>query len=76
MIMGDCPYADCDGVHMISCAEKCPAFSHETCDDCGRTYWILHSRLLPEAFTEEEFAERYQLDEATRQITVRHPTPN
>lgn len=71
MIIGDCPYEGCSGAHMIPCAPKCPAFSRQVCEECGRPFWLLHSRVDPKAFTEEEFAARYEVDEATKVITER-----
>ncbi len=74
MIIGDCPYDGCDDCHMVPCADECPAFSRETCDTCGRIYWLRHSRMLPEAFTEEQFAAKYRVDEETKVISERKPT--
>lgn len=71
MIIGNCPYKDCDEPHMIPCADVCPAFSKETCLKCGNTYWILHSRMTPQAFTADEFEQRYEVDHATKKITDR-----
>jgi hypothetical protein len=69
MITGPCPYDGCTGVHMIPIAPKCPAFSKEICDECGREYWLYHSRVLPEVFTPEEFAKQFDVNEETKQIT-------
>jgi hypothetical protein len=70
MIIGPCPY-ECGESHMIPCAPKCPAFSKETCEGCGKQYWLKHSRIAPEAYTLEEFAEKYAVDDATKKITDR-----
>lgn len=69
MIIGDCPYEDCDDNHWIPCAEKTPCFGKEVCETCGREYWMLHSRILPKAFTLEQFTEKYDVDETTKRIT-------
>lgn len=62
MIIGECPYEDCHNVHMIPIADRCPAFSKETCDDCGREYWVIHSRINPEALTPAEFDARFVIE--------------
>jgi hypothetical protein len=67
MIIGPCPY--CDAPSMIPIAPKTPAFSKEECDNCGKEFWLLHSKWNPEKFTLEEFAEKYDVNEETRQIT-------
>lgn len=69
MIFGDCPYDECDGSHAIPSAEHTPAFSKEKCETCGRDYWLYHSRLVPKAYTLEDFAAKYNVDEETRNIT-------
>lgn len=69
MIFGDCPYEDCDGTHAIAGTEHTPAFSKETCDKCGRMYWMYHSRFEPQAYTPEDFAKKFVVDEETKNIT-------
>jgi hypothetical protein len=64
MIIGECPYDDCDDVHFISIAEKCPAVSDHVCDKCKRIYYIYHSRVDPGAFTEEDFKKHFIIDKA------------
>ena len=71
MITSECPYDDCKGYHMIPIAPRCPAFSKETCEDCGREYWMKHSRIDPEAMTPDEFDRRYIVDEYKRSIVNR-----
>lgn len=68
MIFGDCPYTDCDDCHMIECADVV-GWSRETCDGCGREWWLHHSRVNPEALTPEEFAREWVIDEATHTIS-------
>ena len=55
MIIGDCPYPDCGGDHWIPIADPAGQFERCTCEHCGRQYWLYHSRLIPEAFTLDEF---------------------
>ena len=69
MIIGGCPYSDCDELHLEGYEGPTPRFQHATCHGCHRTYWLLHSRIDPQAYTEADFAEQYVLDEATKQIS-------
>lgn len=32
---------------------KLPCFSKEICESCGKEYWLKHSRVNPEAYTEK-----------------------
>ena len=68
MIIGECPYEDCEGVSHIPCAERCPVFSREACESCGRTFWLLHSRVDPKAYTEQGFHEEYEVDFGTGRV--------
>ena len=72
MIIGDCPYEGCDDTHWIAMGDMC-GFSKQTCDACGKDYWLKHSRVLPEAFTLEEFNEKYVVDEENKSIELRNP---
>lgn len=73
MIIGQCPYQDCDGYHMIPVADgKLPIFEKLTCKDCHRKYWLLHSRINPQGFTLEEFAAEFDVNEETKVIKRRH----
>lgn len=71
MIIGPCPYENCTGSHMVPIAPKCPVFSKEICEECGREYWLYHSRFIPESLTPEEFVKRFDCNEETMQITDR-----
>lgn len=62
MIFGACPY--CDHSMMFDVPDKAPVLSHQTCDACGKTFWEFHSRVFPRAYTEEEFAAAFEIDEA------------
>jgi hypothetical protein len=69
MIMGECPYDDCDDFQMRILPEvDLPKFSKETCPGCGRRIWVLYSRVDPMIFTETGFSERYTVDEETKHI--------
>ena len=50
MILGDCPHC---GEHVMTPIGPAPCWSEETCDECGKTYWLKHSRLDPVAVTEK-----------------------
>ena len=50
MIFGECPH--CDGF-VINPIGPAPCWSKNTCEHCGKEYWLKHSRLDPEAFTEK-----------------------
>lgn len=69
MIIGPCPYSDCDELHMVPIGPRPPMMSRERCEGCGRTYWLRHSRIEPDALTEEEFATGFDVDHATKMIT-------
>lgn len=71
MIIGDCPYDGCTGSHMISIAPECPSFSKHKCEECGREFWLLHSRIAPYSYTLEGFAEQFVVDEEAREISRR-----
>ena len=73
MIMGACPYADCDEAFMIPIAERVPSFERWECDRCGRVIWTHHSRFDPWSLTEADFLAAYQIDEATKRITPTGP---
>jgi len=48
-----------------------PKFQKLTCKTCGRVVWLYHTRLVPEAYTEEAFLEEYEVDEETKMLTKR-----
>lgn len=68
--IGACPHTECgEVVWRILPNADLPAFSHEKCPECGNPVWMLYSRIDPKCYTEEQFAERYDVDHETRQIT-------
>jgi hypothetical protein len=70
MQMGECPYDDCNDFQMRILPDvPLPMMSKEKCPGCGRTIWIKYSRVDPLAFTEAQFAECYDIDEATKNVT-------
>lgn len=50
MIFGECPHCDKPVSTPIGPA---PCFSKERCHHCQKDYWLKHSRLNPEAYTEK-----------------------
>lgn len=73
MIFGDCPYDGCSGFHAIPCLA--PGWTKEKCETCGREFWLRHSRIDPEAYTLEGFAQKYAVDEIKKQIIELNPAP-
>lgn len=73
MNFGDCPYQECKGFISVAVPEKTPAFTKITCDECGRELWYRCSRIEPQAFTLDEFAAAYEVDEEKRTIKKREP---
>jgi len=68
---GGCPYEGCDGFFATALPERTPIYDKQTCKLCGRVVWLKLSRWDPEAYTEESFVARYQVDEATKKIRDR-----
>jgi len=50
MIMGECPHCNSSTWTPIGPA---PCYSEEKCESCGKTYWLLHSRIDPVAYAEK-----------------------
>lgn len=69
MIFGDCPYENCKGTHALASPEVTPKFGKETCEECKRQFWLYYSRFEPKAYTLEDFAKEFKVDEETRHIT-------
>lgn len=70
MIFGYCPYPDCDHAHAIPLLE---GRVHERlkCDKCGRVYWLLHSRIEPQAWTDEDFRRLHEVDDLGKRVRVK-----
>lgn len=66
MITGGCPY--CDQIVMNAMPDESPAFANPTCENCGKKYWLLCSRLDSKAYTEEDFLNEYEVNEVTKSI--------
>jgi len=71
MIIGGCPYDDCNAPLLIPIAEVTPRLERHECEDCGRVIWTYHSRWEPWSMTEAEFLAEYIVDEETRTIERR-----
>jgi hypothetical protein len=76
MIIGECPYDDCDGSHMIAIAPQCPALSKHECETCGKEFWMYHSRIDPAAYTLKGFEETFWINEETKEFGKRKEAEN
>lgn len=74
MIMGECPYCAEEMWNSIADGEL-PKFQKLKCEACGKTIWLYHSRMNPEAMTEDAFSQRWEVNEETKMIT-RRPVPS
>lgn len=70
MIMGACPYCDQHMMNPIA-GLPLPRFQKIKTECCGKTIWLLHSRVDPKAYTDEDFREEYEVNEETKSITKR-----
>ena len=68
MIFGEFPYNDCNQQMMNFICDNPPMFERLVCEKCGRVIWLYHSRIEPVAYGEEDFLEKYDLDETTKSI--------
>jgi hypothetical protein len=68
MIFGACPYCETSVANAFAGPGK---FEQIECDECRKVYWLRHSNIDPEAFTQDQFAERYEVDHASKQIIDR-----
>ena len=72
MIIGDCPYPDCDEyMHNPIADGELPQFQKLLCGKCNRTIWLYHSRFGPMAYTEEDFNKEFEVDEVAKSINRR-----
>ena len=71
MIIGECPYDDCNGSMFNPIAEIVPSFQKLECKRCNRAVWLFHSRIMPVAYTEAEFHEEFEVDEENYSIKRR-----
>lgn len=74
MQIGECPHDGCDDVQMRRLPDRpLPALSKETCPGCGGDIWLYYSRVDPSAFTPEQFAEHFEINEATKSVSIKKP---
>lgn len=59
MIFGKCPY--CDG-NISNPIGDPPCWSFPSCEHCGKTYALFHSRIHPVAMTKEDFDKDYVIE--------------
>jgi predicted RNA-binding Zn-ribbon protein involved in translation (DUF1610 family) len=48
--------------------DQTPKYLPENCPHCGVKVWHVLSRVTPESFTEDEFLQRYEVDEASHAV--------
>jgi hypothetical protein len=70
MIIGACPYPDCDEPFMLPIASGA-RFEKWNCEKCGRVIWTCHSRFDPWSMTEADFHAHYEVNEPMKCITKR-----
>lgn len=68
-------YPCCGAPLMIELPDRTPAFAPEECPHCGTKVWHRLSRLDPQTWTEEAFLEEFIVDDESRSITERNPSP-
>ncbi len=68
MIMGACPYCDAGMMNPIADLPL-PKFQKLITECCGKTIWLRHSRVDPQAFTDEDFKNKFIVNEETREIS-------
>ena len=71
MIFGDCPYDDCGAGLMLGIADPAGRYQKHECDECGRTIWTYHSRMVPHSMTDEDFRAEWEIDEETKTLQRR-----
>ena len=72
MMFGGCPYEDCEHTACRYLPDlPLPQFSQETCDGCGRTVWVLYSRVDPMVYTKEGFEAEFEHDPVKKTIRKR-----
>ena len=75
-IMGDCPYEGCDHHEWRELPDmSLPVVASEECEGCGRKVWVWYSRVDPKVWTDEGFRQEWDVDDATKRITRKEPTP-
>jgi hypothetical protein len=75
MITGDCPYCEAPMWNPLARDRELPCFQRLISECCGKVVWLLHSRIYPEAMTEEVFLERYEWDEEKKDVKEKYPAP-
>lgn len=66
MIVGGCPYCDASQHNSY---QGPGVFQRIECEECHKSYWLRHSNFDPEAYTEADFLERYEVNPETKVIT-------
>ena len=71
MIIGECPYNNCNEPLMIGVEDgaQLPAFYPHYCEGCKRKIWTKMTRIDPASWTEEDFLRDFNVNEETKNIT-------
>lgn len=72
MIFGECPYCDSDVINYMP--DKTPVYAQCTCENCNKIYWMKFSRIDSEAYTIEDFNEKYIVDTENKTINEKIST--
>ena len=73
-VIGECPYDNCDESLWIAFDEEnleLPMFYRDDCEECKREIWTKLSRVSPESYTQEDFYEKFEINEETKLITLK-----
>lgn len=68
MIFGGYPCCDDSLALGIPDGAKLPMYFREACPHCGAAVWHRLSHVDPESWTEPDFLEEHEIDEATKMI--------
>lgn len=70
MIIGQCPYSDCDGSIWLGCDDwPMPSVYKHKCKVCDKVIWTNISRIDPKSWTEKDFIETHKIDEETKKVS-------
>ena len=71
MFFDKCPYAGCGQEFGLKVPEGIlPLLEQHRCEGCGRLIFMLHSKILPQTFTEAEFKKMYRFNRETMHVSL------
>ncbi len=59
MVVGSCPYDDCDKPLLVQVGDHAGLVLKHTCEYCNRTIWTYLSRIDPWSMTDKNFKEEH-----------------